>query len=311
MSDNYSTSFTSWPDCTFTWEPEDQTYCPGSHWDPFYESVDSVLDELPTIIGNSLDIVSYSYGRNAPREVPMEWPKGVHLCWPNNNRGLIITLFPDKEDMELVSLYPFISYGTQANIEIERVFVLNHGAETLIEGRWGESSITFFDISFFSDCAWYKAGEVYDFILSGIAYGAKPAEVKEISLTPETWQILDLEESVPPTVNMEGSAMFVPITEWNQDDYWFRGPVLKVEPFSKETFNDMLGQSGWQVRVKVMRFSDEEDYEDAELEIVVTQRAWSGSEPPKVGQDVEGRLWLQGYLWNAQPQFNPVRVTET
>lgn len=305
MSDNYSTSSASWPDCTFTWELEDQTYRPGSHWDPFYESIDSVLDELPTIIGNSLDIVSYSDGRTAPREIPMEWPKGVHLCWPNNNRGLITTLFINKEDSEIVSLYPFISYGTQANIEIERVFVLNHGAETLIEGRWGESSITFFDIFFFSDCAWYKAGEVYDFILSGIAYEAKPADTKEVPITP----ILGVIES--STLNMEGAAMFVPITEWNQDDYWFRGPVLKVEPFSKETFNGMLGQSGWQIRVKVMRFSDEEDYEDAELEIVVTQRAWSGSEPPKVGQDVEGQLWLQGRLWNAQPQFNPVPVTET
>lgn len=290
MPNNYSTSFTSWPDCTFTWESEDQDYRSGSHWDPFYESVDSVLNELPTIIGNSRNIVSYSDTRPAPREVPTKWPKGVHLCWPNNNRGLITTLFLNKEGNEIVNLYPFTSYGTQANIEIERVFLLNSGAETIIEGSWGESSIAFFDIFFFSNCAWYKAGETYDFILSGVAYEVKPADVKA--------PIPGIIET--SAVNIEGAAMFTPITEWNRDDYWFRGSVLKVESFSKETFNDMLGQSGWQIKVKVMRFLDE-DLEDAELEIIVTQRAWSGSEPPKIGQDVEGQLWLQGYLWFPHP----------
>lgn len=316
MSDNYSTSFASWPDCTFTWEPEDQDYLPGSHWDPFYENIDSLVDELPTIIGSSLGTVSYSDGRPVPRKVPAEWPKGVHLCWPNNNRGLITTFTGilrssssvDKEGGELLSLYPFFSEGIQASIEIRQVFVLNR-AETLIEGSWGQSHISFFDTQFFSNCAWYKAGEAYDFILSGIAYEAKPAEVREISITPETRQILALEESAPPVISMEDAAMFLPITEWNQDDYWFHGPVLEVKPFSKERFGDMLGQSGWQIRVIVMRF--DEEYEDAELKIVVTQRAWSGSEPPKVGQNVEGRLWLQGYLWNAQPQFNPVLTPET
>ena len=203
-------------------------------------------------------------------------------------------MFVNEEDNEIASLYPFFSDGIQASIEIERVFLLNGGAETLIEGSWGESSIAFFDIFFFSNCAWYKAGETYDFILSGIAYEARPTDVKEIPIIPVPG-VIDAS-----TLNIEGAAWFVPITEWNRDDYWFRGSVLEVKPFSKEKFNDMLGQYGWQIKVKVMRFPDE-DYEDAELEIVVTQRAWSGSEPPKVGQDVEGRLWLQGYLWFPHP----------
>ena len=113
-------------------------------------------------------------------------------------------------------------------------------------------------------------------------------------------------------MNIEGAAMFAPITEWNRDDHWFRGPVLKVEPFSKETFDDMLGQSGWLIKVKVMRF---EDYEDAELEIVMTRHAWSGSEPPRVGEDVVGRPWLQDFLRFPHPpgysEFHPAFLTET
>jgi hypothetical protein len=37
--------------------------------------------------------------------------------------------------------------------------------------------------------------------------------------------------------------------------------------------------------------------EDHDLDIVITRCAWSGEEQPQVGQDIEGRLWLQGYLW--------------
>ena len=58
-------------------------------------------------------------------------------------------------------------------------------------------------------------------------------------------------------------------------------------------FDDWLEQSGWCVRVCVMRFHGE----NAELDVFVTGRAWSGPEPPKAGEDIEGSLWMQGRLW--------------
>jgi hypothetical protein len=42
-----------------------------------------------------------------------------------------------------------------------------------------------------------------------------------------------------------------------------------------------------------MRFGDE----DADLDILITRPAWTGDARPQVGQDIEGRLWLQGHLW--------------
>jgi len=39
--------------------------------------------------------------------------------------------------------------------------------------------------------------------------------------------------------------------------------------------------------------------EDFDLDIVVTARAWDGETPPEMGQDIEGSLWLQGYLKGA------------
>ena len=38
--------------------------------------------------------------------------------------------------------------------------------------------------------------------------------------------------------------------------------------------------------------------EDAELAVFIMERAWSGREPPQVGQAIEGTLCLQGRpLW--------------
>lgn len=90
------------------------------------------------------------------------------------------------------------------------------------------------------------------------------------------------------TVSMDGAAMFLPVSGWDVDDYSFHAPVKSVTEFK-----DCLGQDGWRVRATVMRFGDE----DADLDILITQKAWSGEAPPRVGQDIEGRLWLQGYLW--------------
>lgn len=61
----------------------------------------------------------------------------------------------------------------------------------------------------------------------------------------------------------------------------------------------MLGQHAWRVRVTVLRLSDREP-EDVNLDIVITERAWKGDALPRVGQEIEGHLWLQGRLWSGE-----------
>lgn len=91
-------------------------------------------------------------------------------------------------------------------------------------------------------------------------------------------------------VRLDDMAMFIPVDGGDIDDYQFRGPVKVVEPF-----DDFLGQSGWRVRVTVMRLS-EYAHEDFDIDLLVTRRAWEGNTPPRLGQDIEGALWLQGRL---------------
>ena len=91
-------------------------------------------------------------------------------------------------------------------------------------------------------------------------------------------------------LSLRGVAMFMQVDGWDADDYSFRGSVKSV----REVQGEILGQEGWFVRVTVLRFSDS----DFDLDILITRRAWQGETPPVVGQDIEGRLWLQGYLWD-------------
>ena len=108
----------------------------------------------------------------------------------------------------------------------------------------------------------------------------------------EIWQRTHtgIAEGEDAYIGLEGSSIFLPIMDWDRDDYQYRGPVRGVA-----TFEDWMGQSGWKVRVGVMQFGAE----GADLDVFVTERAWSGREPPCVGQDIEGSLWLQGRLWSA------------
>lgn len=93
------------------------------------------------------------------------------------------------------------------------------------------------------------------------------------------------------TFSMVGMSMFLPVEGWDEDDYGFRGPAKSVREVK-----DVLGQDGWLVRATILRLP-ECDTEDVDLAILITRRAWQEKEPPAPGQDIEGRLWLQGYLW--------------
>lgn len=298
--DEQKTSSADWPDNTFVQETDDQPHYLGSHWEAFYEDSDDLIDNLPEILSQTSVLDSFGSFRAAPRGVPEEWETGAHLCWPNNHCGLAITLRAEESSNHLISLYPYISFGREVTVELCQVSVWHSGVEAQIDAIWGNFHITFFDVSYLLNRCWYESGKSYQFILSGLAYRAKPCEASELTIkqNPDIieWQrkvlermgeeashVRDLE-----TVRLEGTAIFMPIQEWDRDDYWFRGVVREVK-----SFDNWLGQSGWQVRVMIQRF----DGEEGDIDIFITQRAWSGGEPPQAGQDIEGEVWLNGQLW--------------
>lgn len=295
----------SWPASTFISEAPDTPHFLGSHWDPFVEDQAEIVKHLPEYLPDALLQTGYGEVRQLPHTVPDDWPKGTQLVWPVRSQGLALILRAEAEANMLVSLFPFFATGSQHTATLRTVTIWESGVEAQISVSLGDCEVTFFDSQFVINLAGYEAGKDYDFILSGLAYDARPAERKEwtINRHPDevAWMNRQLKEGevaheATVAMTLDGAAIFLPITGWDVDDYSFHAPIKEVREFS-----DWLGQAGWRVRATVMRFGGE----DVDLDILITRRAWSGETPPQVGQDIEGRLWLQGYLW--MPKLDDAR----
>lgn len=286
-----------WPESTFVPDKEDAKHFLGSHWEPFVEEYIEIIRRLPEIAPNAHLQTGYGEDRKPSRTVPGNWPQGFQLVWPLRTQGLALILRPEEKANMINSIFPFFATGSQHTLTLREVSVWEGGLVAQITASWGEGDVTFFDTQYLINRIWYQTGKNYDFILSGMAYNAGPAEKREwtINRHPDevAWlnQRLKVGEETQQAaciMNLDGAAIFLPVSNWDVDDYSFHAPVKSVTEFK-----DWLGQDGWRVRATVMRFGGE----DADLDILITRRAWSGEAPPQVGQDIEGRLWLQGYLW--------------
>lgn len=292
-----------WPESTFRKEPEDNPHYMGSHWRPFFENgADDVLPRLPEMLENSTLTSGYGDTRPAPRELPQEWQDGKHLAWPDTGPGAVMSIAIEKEANTFCTIYPFWPDGSRHRLTLDSVMIWESGVEGQITALFGEADLTFFDTLYLHNRSFYERGKDYEFSLTGIAYGAEPADdLEDIPFTPNPDQ-LEWEKELarmrgeeapkehPATIRMQGAALLFSIPDWDRDDYSFRGPVKQVTPFT-----DFLGQDGWVVKTTVRRQSHC-DPEDFDLDIIVTTRAWGGEAPPEAGQDIAGNLWLQGYL---------------
>jgi hypothetical protein len=289
-----------WPASTFTFEGASARHFMGAHWEPFVDDSTELLKRIPEILPQALPQTGYGEHYPAPKKIPPDWTTGYQLVWPLRVSGmsLMIRSNESQQQSELVSLFPFFAEGSQAALTLRQVDVWEGECEAQITAGWGEAEITFFDTQYLLNRAWYEAEKSYDFILTGLAYSACPSTIFKMPArqNPEelSWlkQLAAERGEEPPEemteIDLTGMAMFLPVDAWDKDDYKFRAPIKQVKEFQ-----DLLGQDGWKVRTTVFRFGDA----DADLDIVITRRAWGGDAPPQAGQDIEGTLWLQGYLW--------------
>jgi len=295
-------AYQKWVNETFNVEGEDARHYLGSHWSPFFNDAKAAFERLPEIISQALIQVTYSDNHPPLRSCPTSWPKAVYHAWPLRVHGItaVSRIDMDERVLKLVSLYPFDAEGRQHQLVLEKVHVWGSGVEAQIECAFGTTSITFFDTLYAANRDWYEIGKTYQFILTGIAYECRkaadqvyqalnpplPEEFKKEN--PEIAADWPKGDTIP--VHSKGMAAFFPIDQWDRDDYSFTGPIKSVKEIT------FLEQPGWKVRVTVLREFDHGD-RDLDLEILVTQKVWGEGTPPKVGEDMEGAIWLQGYLW--------------
>ena len=295
-------------DETFVFEGENAQHWLGSHWSPFYEDfADEVLKRLPEILPQAGIAMGVSdLGSNKAPALPAGWPKAAKLRWPELADAIHMVLTIAGESNQLQSFFPVIGRGTQAMLAIENVNVWASGVEAQVDATWGAASLSFFDTDFVVNAGWYRKGAEMDFILCGLAYQCGPSQAPDIVLEEGHPALADFRklaamrgedpDDAPNTISMKGAAMLLPVAGRDRDDYEFHGTVREVRPYR------MLGQSGWLLTVCVMRGI--EDDREFDLRILATRRSWRGDDPPEVGGDVSGSLWLQGRLWSPRRQAN-------
>lgn len=300
MNAFYNGENPDWLTETFVFEEEESKHYLGSHWDPFFADATVILCRLKEILPASLGQVSYSEFRPSPHSVPTDWPKADYWVWPIRPRGISVVVKHEPEGKSLVAAFPFDSEGVQHELVLQKVHVWESGVEAQIECDFGPTSVCFFDTLYVANRDWYETEKTYQFVLTGIAYDCRRAENQILQarnpkqserfreLVPERAAELPDTETIP--LHTKGMAMFMSRDNWDRDDYLFHGPIKSVDEIT------ILDQKGWKVCVTVLRDIDNGD-RDMDLDIIVTQKAWGASSPPQVGEDMEGSLWLQGYLW--------------
>lgn len=281
---------------------ESNDHVHGSRWEPFFDDKSEFLCQLPQMLSEAKLRQGYGDFCPPPREYPAHWPRAVYLAWPDIHHGILAAIMlNDQGNPLLASVFPFWESGVEHTAALERVRVWPGGVEAQIECTIADATVTFFDPLYAVNRGWYQAGEEYQFVLSGIAYNCRMAQddvidISKAKIVEMLREIARIEGDNPDApevsrIHTRGMAMLMPIPEWDADDYHFRGPVKEVREI------EMLGQPGWLIRATLLR--NIEDEQELDFDIVITRKAWEGDAPPQPGHDIEGAMWLQGYLWSA------------
>lgn len=272
----------------------------GDHWKSLVHDTDRVIDEfLPFIIENGeLEIGSkttlpmqYDAAGNIVDEPHEEMPFGMRYdAGPFSMLSVIVANGFDRS-MNLWTAYPFLSKGETVTLEVCDIKPWENGIEAEVEGETEDGCLlSFFDLYYFRDHSKYKAGDKIEVELGAMAFDVQQAQkqtfiIDDPERVRELREILgDEDDTGPLEVSTEGMACLLPIeaSAWNSFEYMFQGPVKSVET--------VLGHGMVFYRTVVTVIRVEEDFD---LPILIGKHVIEDN-PPQVGDDVTGHLWLHG-----------------
>lgn len=283
---------------------EEENHFRGSHWESFYDESDEALLNVQAVLDSgTMDFFSADcLPQHTSLIAGIEWPQRVFYCsGPLATYGMRVVIHEREGQLQVKALFPYVGHGLQYPVVLENVVVWPGGVEAQIDVTVGSVPITFFDCRYGERRNWYQKEGKFDFVLSAIAYGCKPAgeDFVDFATPLHVWEAVGGTGDPPQELSLQGAAIMFPVDEWDRHDYRFRAPVQHVEEV------EMLDQKAWLVTARIAQFhgmlessdgSAPEGREWFDLPIVVTAKAWDHDSPPEVGQDVKGTLWMQGYL---------------
>ena len=268
----------------------------GGHWETLYPIDEYADTKLRRDLATSRHV-----GSADCRDVVSETDRTeqVHCLRTQGERmahqTLVVSDAPSQSNV-FFSSYPVILDGATTPLRIERLEPWEWSIEGWVHASVmnGEASICFFDTLFFADTASLQEGDAVQYELAGLAYLLRPLQqrVFEINAGPlwEMEQQRRLQEGESPEyaarpvqVHTTGAAMLLPRDGDACDDAEFQGVVEAMEVFEHD------GQQIYRMELVLMRSDDVE----FRLPVYASERVLDGY-VPRVGEDVQGVMWLQG-----------------
>jgi hypothetical protein len=211
------------------------------------------------------------------------------------NQVLVVSR-SEKQSNFLFSAYPVILDGMNIDVTIDRVEPWEYGIEGWIHGRVTseETTIHFFDTMYFSGSAALREGDSVCYRLAGLAQVLQPIKERSFEIqNGEFWEHVkkqrleegesDEKASRPVEILRTGAAVFLPRDDIQCGTAEFQGVIETIDIFEHDK------QKIYCMEMVLMRPGDEE----FRLSVYASERVLDGY-IPRLGDDVEGILWLQG-----------------
>ncbi len=270
----------------------------GNHWEALYDLdtyVNEVLvrDAREARLVDRHPCVDVANGADRTEEV-------FCLRWGGERLAHDILVVSDsrKGSRFFYSSYPVLLDGLRCTVTLDHFEPWEHGIEAWMCGYVGAKSglIWFFDTRYYAGSAIHRPGDRVEVSLAGLAYFLRPIRVRSFEVQDgELWEMArqqrleqgetEAEASRPVEIHLTGAAILLPFARGLCDEAEFQGVIDAIDMFEHD------GQKIYRLEIVVMRPDDE----DFPLPVFVSERGLDGY-VPRLGDDVEGVLWLQGQI---------------
>ena len=268
----------------------------GDHWGTLCEIDAYLCEKLPRdcregkVVGQA-PCMDVEHGTERIEEVAC-------LRWGSNCLASQVLLVSDSTNGShyLFSGYPVALAGIVHRVTIEQVVPWQYGIEGWIHVPVTAAMVpfNFFDTMFFMHGDRLQRGQQVDFSLAGLAYQLRPIRVRSFKISDgpmwerERERRLDEGETPeraarPVELRMTGAAIFLPCEDEDCDEAQFQGVIEALDVFEHD------GQKIYRMEIVVMRPGDDE----LKLPVFASEWVLEGY-VPRLGEDVEGAMWLQG-----------------
>lgn len=240
----------------------------GDHWGCVFRSVEQ--DILVDLIRKVVE------GDNRPER--FRAPGGGAAYRSTETPVRICVLVADDT---LASAYPDAEGGPIWPVLVREIVPWSNGIEGQITGECHGAAVSFFDTHFYANKDRYHLGEEYNFHMSAFAYVVNRAADNEVDIGDGT------------KVSLKGARAYMPANLGSNqgadiDEFWFHSPLE-----SPPTQSSFAGRRLLTLPITMAL----PDQFDMSVPLYMADHALDvPARDLQVEDDLEGYLWLQGYL---------------